>query len=307
MDFENDIRDQVLAALPHDRRDLQELRAKSIGELLVIYINWTSRFVVPRPRRIFISGALAAKRPLAVPSEEAALAVLIDMIEQGQDVTAHLSLGVETGFVSSSSGGSRKSGRRDLDLMLNDWGVHHLHLSRAPRADGYVERTGPLLFAVFLPDTAYLIDIVNHGQQYPDAWTSAGVLTVMAKEWPDAGLMLEMRGALPGTNYTDAERRALRRNGYATTHEIDGKAYMPRLGMTSAGTATLTSIKTARILKHLPVLTAETAAGTGAVWQAFDAAGKQRPIAPVFRFRVYIDGYGVAEESTETFVRLASW
>ena len=40
-------------------------------------------------------------------------------------------------------------GRPDLDLLLNNWGVHHLHISSIVEPDGFVKRDGPLLFVSF--------------------------------------------------------------------------------------------------------------------------------------------------------------
>jgi hypothetical protein len=71
--------------------------------------------------------------------------------------------------------------------MLNDWGVHHLHISTQVGVDGYVRRGGPLLFPVFRPQVAYLIDIMGHRD-----WTRHHVLEMLATEWPNEGAIHDL-------------------------------------------------------------------------------------------------------------------
>jgi hypothetical protein len=105
--------------------------------------------------------------------------------------------------------------QRHLDLMLNDWGVHHLHISTQIDPDGFVNRSKqkqadePLLFAFFQQQTAYLIEIMKHGD-----WTRDHVLEVLATEWPDEGVIYEVKGILGGArSNTDEERAKLRAAG----------------------------------------------------------------------------------------------
>jgi hypothetical protein len=93
--------------------------------------------------------------------------------------------------------------------MLNDWGVHHLHISTQSEPNGFVKRDGPLLFAVCKPQVAYLIDLMKHGD-----WTRVHVLEMLATEWSDEGVIYEVNGILDGPkSYTDEERAKLRAAG----------------------------------------------------------------------------------------------
>jgi hypothetical protein len=196
MNFEEDIREFVLGNLPHDPSFTAELRAKTPPELLIIYGNWRSRLVSMGPRRVHRSKALVANPLSADARYKTGLDAIIAKLENGQDVTPHLSRGIRYGYKPPS--GSRS--RQDLDLLLNDWGVHHLHLSDVIEGDGFVGRTGPLLFAVFRPDDAYLIDIIDHG-----GWTRDHVIETMVAEWPNENLVWELRASFP------PERRRRRR------------------------------------------------------------------------------------------------
>jgi hypothetical protein len=94
-------------------------------------------------------------------------------------------------------------------------------------------RTGPLLFAAFRPDDAYLIDIFEHG-----AWTREDVFKIIVAEWPDDGLVYELKGVECSQEpFTESERKGLRESGVNALIEIDGKAYMTARGLSSAGTS----------------------------------------------------------------------
>ena len=90
-----------------------------------------------------------------------------------------------TAYTPANARGDLKT-RRDLDLLIADWGIHHLHLS--PERDG--RRTGDLLFAVFRPDDAYLLQILPHGN-----WAELSLLETIVRNWPDGALI---NGALRG-------------------------------------------------------------------------------------------------------------
>ncbi|MDD3765229.1 MAG: hypothetical protein PHP86_18190 [Nevskiales bacterium] len=45
------------------------------------------------------------------------------------------------------------------DALLNDWGIHHVHLGAELDPDGFVARTDPVLFARFDDNNAYFISV----------------------------------------------------------------------------------------------------------------------------------------------------
>jgi hypothetical protein len=111
-----------------------------------------------------------------------------------------------------------------------EWGVRHLHLSTRLEADGFVERTGDLLFASFRDSDAYFIDIYPH----TGSWALEDVVRTAVGNWPQAGLFSELNGAAEQT-FTDTERLKLRKAGVTSIVNIDGHSYMPP-GQTTAGT-----------------------------------------------------------------------
>ena len=63
----------------------------------------------------------------------------------------------------------RHSSLKNLDGLLNEWGVHHLHLGTKSysKNHAFIARTGPLLLALIAEDDFYAINVYLHG-----AWES---------------------------------------------------------------------------------------------------------------------------------------
>lgn len=212
MNLKESARRWVLDNLPYDKSDpdlSRYLGNQDAHGLLTIFHNWMSRLVRPVPRVVHRSRALLGN-PIA-SARSGDLAVIVAHIEQGRDLGKYLSRAVG---IAAKVPGKKLHRRRDLDLMLNDWGIHHLHISTQVEADGFVTRDGPLLFAAFRPDAAYLIDVMGHGD-----WVSDRLVQVLVDEWPDEGLVHEVKGG-PGFKvtglarpYTGEERLGLRRRG----------------------------------------------------------------------------------------------
>jgi len=239
----------VLDHLPYDRADpklVALLRAKSGPELLIIYLNWQNRLVAPTPRKVLRSAAFDAN-PIK-RQHAAAIATIVGDIEQGNLLTKYLSRSVGVGFALPPNPKKKQLGRRrDLDLLLNDWGIHHMHTSTAVEADGFVKRGDPVIFAIFKPERAYLIDIMGHGD-----WAREHVIRVIVNTWPNDGLVHELKG-VRGTSrsYTDEERAQVRGAGMSTFIELDGHVYLAGLGISTAGTSTATTMHAMRILRAL--------------------------------------------------------
>jgi hypothetical protein len=186
-------------------------------------------------------------------------------------------------------------------LLLNDWGVHHLHLSSIIEADGFVKRDRPLLFVSFTADAAYLIDIMKHGD-----WCRDHVLEVLAREWASAGVIYEMKAPAPSNAVTEKQRANLRGNGYNATFTLDGRTFVPR-GLMMTGGTTMEGWLYVRNLLHLiseveKALT-ENPRGCAAVFQRYNSA---LPDNPEFAFAIGDDGPAILEKKTGTWITLTA-
>ena len=231
--FENDIRDNILRFLPHDADDRVELEAADTSALLVVWFNWTSRLVTQRPRRVHWSHELEqhASPHFASPHVGDGVAHVAAHIEAGDDLSPHLSkAALQYGY----QGGAVRR-RQDLDLMINDWRIHHLHLGIGLDAGGYfAARTDELLFAHFRHNDAFLIDVGTHGD-----WAARRLLEVVVHNWPDVGLVQPMAEGLSLVHEpTDEEYLRLRRAGVAVVGlTIDGRVWSPTGFMSTARTS----------------------------------------------------------------------
>lgn len=272
-----------------------------IGELTIIYGNWCHRGVPIQRYRVHLSDALHAN-PLVKQREIAwALDRIIERLINGEAVTPFLSRSIRFGYVPPTSGKKKLSNRRDLDLLLNDWGIHHLHVSTDLDDDGFVKRSGPLLLAVFQRSDAYLIDLVQHGD-----WVREDIVRTFVRNWPDAGLMYRLNGVVGlRESMTPSDRKALREAGIAAPIDIDGVIYMPRTFLSSAGTSSEAFRSADRLLDDLEYFATKASTEPGWIAGLMRENGLHEPNAPDFRVMFTESGYVVVDLNSRLFVRLA--
>lgn len=175
----------------------------------VHYFNAAQRRISARPRTLLVSDTFQC------PAEHQAGWNLIQQkVKDGQDLTSHLSKLIEN--------------TTKTDLMLNDWGVYHLHLGTQIK-NGFVERAGPLLFARITDEYFYAIDVYDHR-----SWTNSEIVETVHRNWPESVARWVMQG-VKGGRLTDEERAALRKihaNAFFLTE--DDTTYGPLGGGTVA-------------------------------------------------------------------------
>ena len=151
----------------------------------------------------------------------------------GEDLNPHLS--TRTARPVGGASADPLPHRSDRDLLLAAWGVHHLHLSTEPWKNRFNERTSDVLFVVFRDADAYVLGVFKHPQH--ENWAAEEIFAVMARNWPQAGLVLASEYATGlSQEYSDAARLELRAAGMNTSLLVDGKVYSPSgIGMTLDG------------------------------------------------------------------------
>ena len=151
------------------------------------YLTLQRRLVSSRPRPIF-----KAMEFTCPPELNAGLAALERKINGGEDLRPHL---------------SRRLADLDIqDMLHNDWGIHHLHLGIKQESDGFVERTGPVLFARFSSTAAYLISVRKHG-----SWACQDFIRVIHRNWPETISRYRLLGAVSLAKQTSDEDIAMLR------------------------------------------------------------------------------------------------
>ncbi len=183
----DEVRTYVLGRMPTDPSG--ELAAMDLSSLLIAYGNWQGRYVRVHPRSVRESRELQANPKYTDHAQ--ALAAVSAEIFAGRDLTSRLSGQVKTAYVPTSK---RRAGkhRPDQDLLLGDWGIHHLHLGESRIDVARVARTGDVLLAYFTGNAAYLIDIVGHPAT--DNWAQRSILRTAVQNFPELADRWRLRG-----------------------------------------------------------------------------------------------------------------
>lgn len=232
-ELEAAIREEILKRIPMARlkvEDQEGLRALDLRILFSRFFNWQNRHVSSRRRNVHLSGQLVAKnRPEVQP--------LADKIENGSDLTPHLSRRIDTVFITNPKQ-PELDRRADLDLLLNDWGIFHLHISQILESDGYAKRGRELLMVIFKRNDAYLLDLLDH-----DSWTKESLVETAVTDWPGAKLFTVMPGMkLYPPGRPEIARTDLRNSAINTPVELPmGLVFGP--GMSRAGTSGIVEVQ----------------------------------------------------------------
>ncbi|MBK6606007.1 MAG: hypothetical protein IPH52_03740 [Leptospiraceae bacterium] len=135
---------------------------------------------------------------------------------------------------------------QENDPLLNDWGIHHLHLGVENKANGFIERSGSLLYAFFTEDTAYFINVLGHGE-----WTNKSLLEILDRNWSELTVPWEMN--IINIEEFDSESMGkMRKVGGTFFTKINGKVFAPPGGgYTTARTSMIAGIDSDHFLMRL--------------------------------------------------------
>lgn len=233
IDAERDVLNHVKDILRNEGfRDANNL---SDDDTLILYFNYHERVIPARRYQIIKSNAF-----LCPPDLEQGLLSLESKLSRGESVNPHLStkiLDIEY-----------------FDYLLSDWGVYHLHLGTQPhpRLPGFVKRTGPVLFARFTYDTAYFINVMQHGQ-----WTCRDCVEIIHENWAQTINQSKLNSAFDiSLNPTDDEIAQFRKANINYFIKLkDNSIYAPiGMGYTTHGNSLKSTLRTIRLRKNIESL-----------------------------------------------------
>lgn len=128
------------------------------------YFNFQKRYITPKPRIIKKSQEFYCPA-----GYELALKEIEEKIINGYSLLPYLSKEItDAGY---------------NDDILNDWNIHHLHLSRRMGKDGFVQRSNYQLFAFIIDDICHLIQIYPHNK--PHLYSTQEMIKIIDKNWPE--------------------------------------------------------------------------------------------------------------------------
>jgi hypothetical protein len=301
LNLEKSVKDWVLLNLPYDKSDralCSYINAFDAHGLLVAFRNWESRLIRPTPRTVHISNALNRSQFRA--RHQNAFNKIVSDIENGNDLNRYLSERIRTP-IQLRQKGNNFGGRKDLDLMLIDWGMHHLHLGSSLRKNGFVSRSSDLLFAIFKKSDAYLIDIKQH-----NSFTSKCLIKTTKDEFLQTNILHEINGIVGLSEvYSEVEHLQMRNVGINIAHEIDGQFYMTLGGISAASTSVQVTSEVDRLMEAIENFEARWYQHEGDIRAQYQLSGFVLPQTPDFSFGIQ-NGFGpsIFEATTKCFFPL---
>jgi hypothetical protein len=197
----------------------------NVHRCIIDFLNLELKLIKPVPRKIFISKELKKR---IIPTENFLALLSIDKkVQNGSDITFHQS---KKAFEPSYN-----------DPLLNDWLIHHLHLSdwKEKSIDKFYARTKLVLFAIFSARQAFFIDVRPHGKLgEPYVFAKKELLEIIDNNWPD--LLNDYRTEdvlILKHSVTDEERHKARKGGVSLgMTEVNDRVIMnPGLGIVTSG------------------------------------------------------------------------
>ncbi len=224
----------ILISLGYSRKAVDRV-AKDPFRLISFYFGVARRLITLRRRKIHKS------RRFACPEQYlGALAEIEGLIKTGGNLSRYLSNSIKE--------------LKNVDTLLNGWGVHHLHLgdrvvSKKGKSEGFMKRTDPLLLCYFTNTDAYLLDVmVDH-----DSFESQSVVDILNENWPHLLDEFRMPDVTPYRQLSRDDTYKLMHSGYMLfVTAQDGTAYMPPGGgVVSSRENASDTIMTSRLLNYL--------------------------------------------------------
>jgi hypothetical protein len=190
-----------------------------LDEISVQYFNYLKRIIPTKPRQIKKSDVFSC--PLELTT---ALAQLENKILSGQNLLPHLS--------------KKLKDLDQIDDLLYDWGIFHLHLGTTIGVDGYINRTGPLLFGFYDDTFFYFLNVMPHG-----SWTRQEMLRTIHNNFPDTidNYRIKNKDVVGlSHNVTDDEIKKLRKASINVLIEVEPKVIYatPGGGFVASGHST---------------------------------------------------------------------
>jgi hypothetical protein len=205
-------------------------------DVLLKYFDSLRRWPAPRPRKV-----RKADNFFCPARIEAGWKLLRSKIEKGEDIRPHL--------------GRDHAELSHLDGLLNEWGVHHLHLGVKPyfKDPNVIDRTTELVFALITDEEFLAINVFpDHGQ-----WEALDILESLHRNWPELIRRYRING-VPAETVTSQGRRQLRSsNTQLFTMVNDGTVYGPiRGGVACSGVSIAAVMRAAQARRDMKRLQA---------------------------------------------------
>lgn len=211
--FLEDLRLSLLNLLTAAGAPVPAAQQNDVFAVCRAYFNVAHKVIQPKRRAVLYSQELRRKASNLAPDLWAGVQLIETRSTVGEPLEEHLS--------------ERARRSQTHDWLLNDWGIHHLHVRPG--------RGSELLYVWTTDDALRFIDLRDH-----NAMADVDLLEIVLSDWPE---QLEpyqlrgMRGSYDGSNPSAKELNEARRAGVQPLVTLsNGKLYAPRGGgLTTAG------------------------------------------------------------------------
>ena len=208
-----------------------------LDRLTARYFEMCMRRIQPGPRRVHFSDETHVSLGELSCQEKDDTFRLRQLLVDGDNVNGFLTRTIR-----------RAAG---FDGLLWHYGMHHFHLGREPDKDGFVERSGYLLFAIVAPLDAYFVDVRRHPARRGIGWVSQDLLRIVHSNWPKLTEKSVLNG-VSGVDLTDEQMQELRRKNCSYAMNIDGRVIAPLLyGTAGDGSSMLCTMRASRLMNKL--------------------------------------------------------
>lgn len=148
----------AIPRVPNNRASRVFMESRPTAWLISAFVTWRMRQVPAKPRtiRLWSEGVTPSQFEVAKPR----LRALLQKVESGEDLGAHLSYLVDTMGV-ILPGAQTSDNRGDIDAILTRYGIHHFHIG-TPSPQNPKGRSDTLVFAEVTETEFRIIAIADH-------------------------------------------------------------------------------------------------------------------------------------------------
>lgn len=185
-------------------------------DVLVSYMNWKRRFIDKKKRKVIYSKEIKKNPKYSIYKKS--IDKIAHKFQTGADLTPFLSKGIVDNPY-------KKDSRKDKDIFLNAFGIHHLHLLNAyedKKKFGirFVKRHDDLLYIFIKESNVFLLDIDRHN------FGNLNLFRIIKNNWEYLISSYELKGfETNNENLTDEMASKLMKNGISISIELDEKVY----------------------------------------------------------------------------------
>lgn len=230
----------MVAVIDETEADLRALIKRDFGTLspsadlqrsVLDWLHFRARSIPQRSRDVIVSPEVQAK-----VKDYPAILKISDELSQGKDVSPWLSDTVR-----------KRAADPKADMLFNDWQIIHFHLGDLFVANNKIDRTSDLLFAFIAADHAVLLDVRPHR-----SWAMRDLLRILLKVSPKDMTRFEIHGMVRLTNSrTDDEILQIRQAGQSVFIELDGRFFMPGLGISTSKHSTRIVLAVQALMRNI--------------------------------------------------------